>query len=77
MVAASLLAAGLGTSEKTIMRSLFGFGLKWSRLVRLMGGAEAQVNDESIEDTLADLANYANMELLERRIDKLREWPEV
>lgn len=44
---------------------------KWSRLATLMRpGATAQVNDESIEDTLADLANYANMELLERRLER-------
>lgn len=42
----------------------------WDKLLRLetlMKGTEQQVNDESIEDTLADLANYAIMELVERR----------
>lgn len=33
--------------------------------------AEARVSDESIEDTLIDLANYANLELLERRLERL------
>lgn len=45
----------------------------WDKLLRLetlMNGTEQQVNDESIEDTLADLANYAIMELVERFIDK-------
>ena len=38
---------------------------KYSRLKRLMNN-EAQVKDESIEDTLKDLANYCIMELIER-----------
>ena len=41
---------------------------KYSRLKRLMN-AEAQVKDESIEDTLKDLANYCIMELIEREED--------
>lgn len=41
---------------------------KTERLITLMQGAEQQV-DESIEDTLKDLANYCIMELVERRID--------
>jgi hypothetical protein len=33
---------------------------KWSRLEQLAGnGKQAQVKDESVEDTLLDLANYA------------------
>lgn len=39
---------------------------KYMRLKTLMNGEQAQV-DESIEDTLIDLANYAIMELVERR----------
>ena len=39
---------------------------KYMRLRTLMSGEQAQVN-ESIEDTLIDLANYAIMELVERR----------
>ena len=42
---------------------------KFSRLAQLMNGNTALV-DESIDDTLADLAAYCHMELLERRIDK-------
>lgn len=42
---------------------------KYSRLKTLMQGAEQQVKDESIEDTLKDLANYCIMELVERRVD--------
>lgn len=44
---------------------------KVSRLISLMGrGEKAKVSDESIEDTLLDLANYAVMELVERRVDR-------
>lgn len=42
---------------------------KYLRLETLMDGAEQKVSDESIDDTLLDLANYAIMELVERRID--------
>lgn len=42
---------------------------KYSRLKTLMQGAEQKVKDESIEDTLKDLANYCIMELVERRAD--------
>lgn len=40
----------------------------WDKLLRLdtlMGGEKAQVTDESIRDTLVDLANYAIMEIVE------------
>lgn len=43
---------------------------KFSRLERLIQGHEAQVKDESIEDTLMDMANYALMEVVERRLSK-------
>lgn len=43
---------------------------KFERLKQLMGGAEAQVKDESIEDTLLDMANYCIMEVIERQVDK-------
>jgi hypothetical protein len=33
-----------------------------------MQGAEQKVKDESIEDTLMDLANYCIMELVERKM---------
>lgn len=38
---------------------------KYSRLKTLKSGKVAQVKDESIRDTLFDLANYAVMELVE------------
>ena len=41
---------------------------KLNRLDTLMKpGYEAQVADEKLEDTLMDIANYAIMELVERR----------
>ena len=42
---------------------------KYSRLKTLMEGAEQKVKDESIEDTLMDLANYCIMELVERKME--------
>lgn len=41
---------------------------KYSRLKTLMEGAEQKVKDESIDDTLMDLANYCIMELVERKM---------
>ena len=41
---------------------------KLGRLKRLMMGNEQNIKDENIEDTLIDLANYAIMELVERRL---------
>lgn len=41
---------------------------KYSRLKTLMEGAEQRVMDESIDDTLMDLANYCIMELVERKM---------
>ena len=42
---------------------------KVNRLQVLLSGAEALV-DESIDDTLLDLADYAILELVERKVDK-------
>lgn len=42
---------------------------KLQRLKTLTKGA-AQVVDETIDDTLADLANYAIMTLIERRLEQ-------
>lgn len=42
---------------------------KLNRVTALMTGNKQQVNDESIDDTLLDLANYALMELVERQVD--------
>lgn len=43
---------------------------KLERLKTLMLGAKQEVNDESIADTLMDLANYAIMELVEMQCDE-------
>lgn len=49
-------------------------GDKFHRLEMLLKqGYAAKVADESIEDTLTDLANYALMELTERAMDKQEE----
>lgn len=42
---------------------------KYLRIETLLTGAEAQVKDESIEDSLLDLANYCIMEVIERRLN--------
>lgn len=44
---------------------------KLNRLETLMlFGVEPMVSEESVDDTLLDLANYCLMELVERKIDK-------
>jgi glutaredoxin 2 len=43
---------------------------KLNRLDTLLMGDAAKVKDESIDDTLLDLANYAVMELVERRLER-------
>lgn len=44
---------------------------KLERLKTLMGkGEPAQVMDESVDDTLMDMANYCIMELIERQIER-------
>ena len=42
---------------------------KLNRLKALTRGNKQQVWDESIEDTLVDLANYAIMTVIERRLE--------
>lgn len=42
---------------------------KYSRLKTLIEGKEQLVKDESIDDTLMDLANYCIMELVERKVN--------
>lgn len=42
---------------------------KFSRLKTLKSGASQKVSDESIKDTLFDLANYCIMELVEMEMD--------
>ena len=44
---------------------------KYLRLETLLNGATQQVTDESINDTLLDMANYAIMEVIEREVDKV------
>lgn len=43
-------------------------GDKFSRFKTLSRGGEQKVNDESIRDTLIDLANYAIMTVLEMEV---------
>lgn len=43
---------------------------KYSRLKTLMNGEKQMVNDESIDDTLLDLANYCILELIERKLER-------
>lgn len=38
---------------------------KWLRLENLISGSKQQVNDESIRDTIQDLAGYAILTLIE------------
>lgn len=48
----------------------------WDKLLRLdqlNNGTQAKVKDESIEDTLLDMANYCIMEVIERRIATSKE----
>jgi len=45
----------------------------WDKLLRLdqlNNGTVALVKDESIDDTLLDMANYCIMEVVERRLNK-------
>ena len=43
---------------------------KYHRLESLKDGTEQRVNDESVEDTLMDLAGYCILELIEIRLEK-------
>lgn len=45
---------------------------KYSRLKTLKSGAKQMVEDESIHDTLLDLANYCIMELVEMEVDRIK-----
>ena len=49
---------------------LFFIEVKFFRLKTLLSGEKMQVKDESIENTLFDLANYCIMEAIERRIKR-------
>lgn len=57
------------TREKYPNAILIRLNDKLTRLETLMTNQEQMVKDESIDDTLLDLANYAIMELIERRFD--------
>lgn len=48
---------------------------KMERLKKLILKGDRQVKDESVEDSLIDLANYAILELVEREADN-RKWNE-
>lgn len=48
---------------------------KLNRLTTLMLSGEQMVKDESIEDTLLDLANYCLMELTERNYERQESLP--
>lgn len=56
--------------EKYPEAILVRIGDKFYRLETLLSGKEIQVEDESIENTLFDLANYCIMEAIERRINR-------
>ena len=43
---------------------------KLSRLETLLGGQEQKVKDESIRDTLVDIANYSILEIIEMDIER-------
>ena len=49
---------------------LYRVGDKYHRLQQLLRNPWLSHEDESIDDTLLDLANYCIMELIERQVDK-------
>ena len=57
------------TRDKYPMAIMVRLWDKINRLETLLNGKQAEV-DESIDDTLLDLANYAIIELMERKVDK-------
>lgn len=56
--------------ERYPISILIRLGDKLNRLDTLLTGKNAKVKDESIDDTLLDLANYAVMELVERKMNR-------
>lgn len=56
---------GESYKEWGMVAALVRMSDKWNRLKALCGGKEAKVKDESILDTLIDLANYSLMFYLE------------
>ena len=51
-------------NEEGITASRIRMGDKWNRYKQLSKGVKAQVNDESIKDTLIDIATYAIMTIM-------------
>lgn len=51
-------------NEEGLAASRIRMGDKWNRFKQLSKGAKAQVNDESLRDTLIDMANYAIMTVM-------------
>lgn len=51
-------------NEEGLAASRIRMGDKWNRFKQLSKGAKAQVNDESLRDTLIDMANYAIMTIM-------------
>lgn len=50
--------------EEGLAASRIRMGDKWNRFKSLSKGEKAQVNDESLRDTLLDMANYAIMTVM-------------
>lgn len=50
-----------------IISALTRMSDKWNRIKSLAQGAKNDVSDESLEDTLMDLANYCIMTVMELR----------
>ena len=55
-------------AEEGMAMARIRLGDKFSRFKTLSRGGEQKVNDESIRDTLIDLANYAVMTVLEMEV---------
>lgn len=55
-------------TEEGMAMARIRLGDKLSRFKTLSRGGEQKVNDESIQDTLIDLANYAIMTVLEMEV---------
>lgn len=60
--------------EEGLAMSRIRLGDKFSRFKTLSRSTEQKVNDESIRDTLLDLANYAIMTVLEMDLEKIGEF---
>jgi hypothetical protein len=54
----------LSCDEEGLAASRIRLGDKWSRFKKLSKGGEVLVKDESIKDTLLDMANYCIMTYL-------------